>query len=105
MEGSVGTTFTVHGTGFIPYSIIRFSGHKLKTTFVSRTQMTAKLPANLLVPGTYRADVENPDFAWGTALGPAYLYPLGIRGNASNLFLVLVKPKGGAPVRPHSREK
>lgn len=104
-EGSVGTILTAHGTGFIPYSIIRFNGRKLKTTFVSRTELRVELPAGLLVPGTYGVAVENPDFAWGTSLGPSYLYPLGIRGHISNPFPVLVKPKGGAPVLPHPREK
>ena len=105
VEGSMGTSLTVHGTGFIPYSMIRFNGHKLKTTFVSRSQLRAELPAGLLVPGTFHVDVENPDFAWGTIMAPAYLYPLGVRNYISNPFLVLVKPKGGAPIHPHFREK
>ena len=105
VEDSTDTTVTVHGTGLIPYSLIRFNGHKLKTTFVSRTVLKAEVPAKLLAPGTYPVTIENPDFAWGTILGPAYLYPLGIRNNISNEFLVLVKPKGGAPIHPHPREK
>ena len=105
VEGSMGTSLTVRGTGFLPYSIIRFNGHKLKTTFLSRYELRTELPDRLLVPGTYNVDVESPDFASGTTVGPAYLYPLGIRSNISNPFLVLVKPKGGAPIHPHPREK
>ena len=99
-------TLTVHGTGFIPYSIVQFNGRKLKTNFIDGFQLAAEVPAKLLEPGTYAVTVENPDFAWGThnARGAWDLWPLGIRDHVSNKFLVLVKPIGGAPIFPHPRE-
>lgn len=106
VEGMQGANVTVHGTGFIPYSFVRWNGQKLKTQFTDRFQLTAELPANLLKPGTYAVTVENPDFAWGTiyASGGSDLSHLGIRDRISNEFLVLVKPQGGAPIFSHPRE-
>jgi len=106
LEGAQNATLTVHGTGFIPYSFVRFNGQQLKTTFVDEFQLTAELPPKLLEPGTYAITVENPDFAWGTiyASGASDLAHLGIRDYISNEFLVLVKPQGGAPIFPHPRE-
>ena len=106
VEGSVGATVTVHGTGFIPYSFVQWNGQKLKTEFVGEQQLKAEVPPELLNRGTYAVTVENPDFAWGTifARGASDLAHLGIRDRVSNEFLVLVKPIGGAPIFPHPRE-
>ena len=104
VAGMSGATLTVHGTGFIPYSFVRFNGQKLKTNFLDRSQLAAELPVNFLKPGTYAVTVENPDFAWGTTSGASDLSHLGIRDRISNEFLVLVKPQGGAPIFPHPRE-
>ena len=106
LEGAQNVALAVHGTGFIPYSSLRFNGQPLKTTFVDEFQLTAQVPPNLLEPGTYAITVENPDFGWGTiyALGASDLAHLGIRDYISNEFLVLVKPQGGAPIFPHPRE-
>ena len=106
-EGSTGATVTVNGTGFIPYSFVRWNGEKLKTEFVSGFQLKAAVPPELLKMGTYAVTVENPDFATGTlsGRGSGDLAHLGIRPPISNDFLVLVKPKGGSPIFPHPREK
>ncbi len=106
VEGAQGATLTVHGTGFIPYSFVRFNGQNLKTSFIDRLQLTAEVPANLLRPGTYAVTVENPEFGSGTiyAAGASDLSHLGMRDRISNEFLVLVKPQGGAPIFPHPRE-
>ncbi|MBI4482819.1 MAG: amidohydrolase family protein [Acidobacteria bacterium] len=105
-EGAQEATLTVKGTGFIPYSFVRLNGQKLKTHFADEFQLTAQVPQELLKPGTYVVTVENPDFGWGTvyARGASDLVHLGIRDHVSNEFLVLVKPKGGAAMVPHSRQ-
>ncbi|MCH8268698.1 MAG: amidohydrolase family protein [Acidobacteria bacterium] len=106
VEGAQQATLTVHGTGFIPYSFVRFHGQKLKTTFTDVFQLTAEVPAKLLEAGTYAVTVENPDFGWGSNIsrGAADLAHLGLRDYVSNEFLVMVKPQGGAPIFPHPRE-
>ncbi|MBI4483511.1 MAG: amidohydrolase family protein [Acidobacteria bacterium] len=106
VEEGTGVTLTVKGTGFIPYSFVRFDGQKLKTDFSDGFELTAQVPAPLLKPGTYAVTVENPDFAWGSiyARGATDLSHLGIRGPVSNEFRVMVKLKGGAPILAHPRE-
>lgn len=100
VENSAGVMVVLKGTGFIPYSLIRFNGRKLKTNFVDESTLSAEVPTELLRPGTYAATVENPDFAWGTtyARGASDIVNLGIRDRISNEFLVMVKPKGGEPI-------
>ena len=104
--GAPGAVITIEGTGFIPYSSVRWNANQLKTEFVGRFQLRAEVPAELLQPGTYSVTVENPDFGWGSNLanGAGDISHLGIRGPISNEFLVLVKPKGGTPIFPHPRE-
>ena len=105
LEG-VEATITVRGTGFIPYSSVRWNGEALQTNFVDEFRLTATVPAKLLAQGRYSVTVANPDFAFGTiyAKGASDLTKLGYRSYISNEFLVLVKPKGGAPIFPHPRE-
>ncbi len=106
VAGAQGSILTVHGTGFIPYSFVLLNGQKLPTNFVDGFQLTAEVPPQLLRPGTYAVTVENPDFGWGSNLarGASDISHLGIRGNVSNEFLVLVKPQGGTPIFSHPRE-
>ncbi|MBI4483512.1 MAG: amidohydrolase family protein [Acidobacteria bacterium] len=103
-EGTQGVALTVKGTGFIPYSIVQFNGAKLKTEWVDRFELKARVAAELLRPGTYSVKVENPDFGWGSVSVGQHLAHLGIRDRVSNEFRVLVKPKGGAPIFSHARE-
>ena len=105
-EGTTGATLTVHGTGFIPYSFVQWNGEKLKTEFMSRSELKAEIPVEQLKTGTYTVTVENPDFGWGTlnARGASDLTHLGVRPPISNEFFVLVKPQGGTPIFPHPRE-
>lgn len=100
VEGAAGVKVTLQGTGFIPYSLIRFNGHTLPTDFHSESEISAEIPVKLLQPGTFAVTVENPDFAWGTiyARGASDIANLGIRDRISNQFLVMVKPKGGLPI-------
>lgn len=106
VEGDQSATLIVKGTGFVPYSFIRFGRHVLNTKFIDAFQLTAGLPAKFLERGTYAVTVENPDFTWETtfASGATDLIHLGVRDRVSNEYLVIVKPKGGAPIFPHPRE-
>jgi uncharacterized protein (TIGR03437 family) len=55
------TTLTVTGTGFFASSVVEWNGAALSTTFVSGTQLTAALPANLVsATGTAAITVVNP---------------------------------------------
>jgi hypothetical protein len=47
--GDPAFTLTVTGTGFISSAVVNFGTTALATTFVSATQLTASVPANLLV--------------------------------------------------------
>ena len=93
-KGAPGATIEVNGTGFIPYSFVRFNGKKMQTEYVSAFRLRAEIPSKLLETGTYAITVENPDFAWGTIYAPGGqdLSHLGIRDRISNEALVMVKP-------------
>jgi hypothetical protein len=91
-----GAVLTLKGTGFIPYSIVRFNGTKLKTEFVDTRTLRVPLPPALLQPGTYPITVENPDFGWGSVSVGVHLSHLGIRDHVSNEFMLLVGVKKGA---------
>ncbi len=57
--GGAAFTLTVTGTGFTSAPVVNFGTTALTTTFVSATQLTAAVPANLLlVPGTYPVQVQ-----------------------------------------------
>jgi hypothetical protein len=94
---------TVSGTGLIPYSIVVFNGVKLKTEWVSRKELRATVPRQLLQPGTYAVTVENPDFAWGSVSVGGHLAHLGIRDRISNKYLVMVKLADAASATPSGR--
>jgi len=90
---SEGVTLTVTGTGFIPYSYVRWDGIILETEFVGRDELKAKVPDKLLKNvGTYAITVENPDFGWGTtfALGASDISHLGTQNYISNEIKVIV---------------
>ncbi len=60
--GSATLTLTVTGTGFVNGSVVDWNGSPLATNFGSATQLTAAIPANLLVqPGSANLLVTNPD--------------------------------------------
>ncbi len=46
--GGAAFTLTVNGTNFVPGSMVQWAGTALTTTFVSATQITAAVPANLI---------------------------------------------------------
>jgi hypothetical protein len=56
--GGADFTLTVTGTGFTSGAVVNFGTNALATTFVSATQLTAAVPANLLLTlGTYAISV------------------------------------------------
>lgn len=67
-------TLTVKGTGFVFGSFVQWSNSKLPTTYISNTQLTATLPAQLFVPfslysfsGSAQITVWNPGPGGGTS--------------------------------------
>ncbi len=57
--GGAAFTLTANGTSFISGAVVAFGPTALATTFVSATQLTAAVPANLLlVPGTVQVVVQ-----------------------------------------------
>jgi len=85
-------TITVNGTGFIPYSTVRWDGKLLETEFVSTSELKARVPKVRLAKGNYTITVENPKFGTGTvyARGASDIVHLGLRGNISNNYDVMV---------------
>jgi hypothetical protein len=69
IEGSLGFTLTVNGTGFVSGSVVRWDGSPRQTTFVSPTQLTAQIPASDLVGGVGSSlvTVFNPTPGGGTS--------------------------------------
>ena len=64
--GSVSFTLTVNGANFVPGSTLNWSGTPLSTTFVSSTQLSAFVTANLLANGGIASlTVTNPAIAGG----------------------------------------
>lgn len=58
--GAAATTITVIGTGFVPTSVVRFSGTVLPTTYISSTSLSVSLPAtNLATAGFFNITVYN----------------------------------------------
>jgi hypothetical protein len=59
--GAPGFNLTVSGSGFVAASTVQWAGTPLTTTFVSATQLTAAVPANLLTaPASVNITVVNP---------------------------------------------
>lgn len=59
--GGAGFTLTVNGTGFVQGSVVKWNGSPRATTFVSSSQVTAKIFAlDIAVPGTASITVANP---------------------------------------------
>lgn len=98
---------TVRGTGFIPYSMVRWNGQNLKTEFVSETELKARVPGDFAKRGTHLVTVANPDFGAGSiyAPGASDISHLGVRPPVSNDFPILVKPAADSPPSPDTRDQ
>jgi Putative Ig domain len=61
-------TLTVNGTNFVSGATVNWNGSPLTTTFVSSTQLTATVPANLIAnAGTASITVVNPTCSGATS--------------------------------------
>jgi len=59
--GASAFTLTVHGSGFIAHSVVKWNGSTRKTHFVSSTVLKAKVPASdVAKAGTASVTVSNP---------------------------------------------
>ena len=68
--GGAAFTLTVNGTNFVSGAAVNWNGAALTTSFVSATQLTAAIPANLIASaGTTNITVTTPA---GTSLGTAF---------------------------------
>jgi len=66
--GDDGFTMTVHGTGFVSSSVVRFDGSDRVTTYVSATELQATiLASDLMAAGAYSITVFNPAPGGGTS--------------------------------------
>lgn len=78
-RGDSGFTLTVHGSDFLPSSIVRWNGYGRDTTFISSTQLSAAVnKEDVANSGTARITVFNPSPGGGTSNSKAfmiYLYP------------------------------
>ncbi|MHB1960165.1 MAG: IPT/TIG domain-containing protein [Acidobacteriaceae bacterium] len=61
VPGGPGFTLAVHGTGFVSGATVDWNGALLTTAFVSRSQLSATVPAaNIAKAGTASVSVANP---------------------------------------------
>lgn len=61
LPGSTAITLTVDGSGFVSGSVVEWNGSALSTTFVSKGQLQAVVPAsNLASAGTAKVTVSSP---------------------------------------------
>jgi hypothetical protein len=68
MAGGISFSMTVHGSGFVSSSVVRWNGNARTTTFVSTTQLRAAITAaDIAAPGTALVTVFNPAPGGGTS--------------------------------------
>jgi hypothetical protein len=59
--GGTGVTLTVSGTGFVPASVVNWNGSARATTYISRSRLTAAIPASdLTTASTASVTVSTP---------------------------------------------
>ncbi|HYL37967.1 MAG TPA: IPT/TIG domain-containing protein [Bryobacteraceae bacterium] len=67
--GGPAFTLTVNGSGFLNGAVVQWNSSSLATTFVSATQVTALVPASLIVsPATVSVTVVNPNLMGSNTL-------------------------------------
>ena len=89
--GGAAFTLTVTGTGFVPGATVNWNGAPLATAYVSPTQVTASVPANLIaVAGTASVTVPPTD---GTPVAATFgIHPARASPGVPE------RPRGTAPV-------
>lgn len=71
--GGPAFTLAVNGTNFVASSKVRWNGQDLATTYVSATQLTAQVPANLIVnAGTAQVTVFTPTPGGGVTAAQSF---------------------------------
>lgn len=91
-EGKPAVGITIRGSGFIPYSLVRFDGQLVKTEFVDEFRLKATVPAGLLKPGSLPVVVENPNFGTVQLRNLPYLGEESPFDHISNTFLLVGDP-------------
>jgi len=87
VAGSAGFTLTLNGQGFASGATVQFASSQLSITFVSSTQITASVPANLVASaGTPLVEVINPGG------GVSNLISFTINPPAANLSMITSSP-------------
>ena len=93
--GSGTFTLTVDGTGFVSSSVVNWDGDALSTQFVSKSRLTATVPASdLAIAGTAQVTVVSPAPGGGTS--NAMPFEIGV-ATASVFFSGLALTVGNAP--------
>lgn len=96
--GAPGFNLTVSGTGFVAASVVHWAGTALTTAYVSATQLTAAVPAGLLLnPGAVNVTVVNPGpvtsapatFTVGAAPTITTIAPVAVTAGAPTFNLVV----------------
>ncbi len=78
IQGGVGFTLTVVGSGFVAESVVKWNGLERGTTFESSTMLTAVIPASdLAAVTTAQVTVENPQPGGGTSTGLSFTVQSG----------------------------
>ena len=90
--GKPAVGLTIRGSGFIPYSLVRFDGQLVKTEFVDEFRLKAIVPSSLMKPGSLPVVVENPNFGTAQLRNLPYLGDEAPFDNISNTFLLVADP-------------
>jgi len=89
--GGSAFTLTVNGTGFVSGSVVQWNGVALSTTFVSKSQLTATIPAaKIATAGTPVITVVNP----GTSVG-SNAVPFAVAPSSPTVFF---NNSSGSPI-------
>ncbi|HEY3740579.1 MAG TPA: IPT/TIG domain-containing protein, partial [Bryobacteraceae bacterium] len=93
--GAAAFTLTVNGQGFLNGAVIRWNGSALSSTnFVSATQLTGTVPANLVASqGSANVTVANP----GGAISNSLLFTITASSNSTTIFQTTLPPTPGQP--------
>ena len=100
---NVAFTATLAGTGFAESSVVAVNGTAVPTTFVSSTQLTAAVPANLIPPGNLSLTVTTPAPGGGISSAVNFTSYIPIVNNSmiynptNGLFYLSVPSSAGAP--------
>jgi glucose/arabinose dehydrogenase len=73
IKGDPALTLTVDGTGFTPATVLRWNGSPRSTTYISRTRLTALIPASDIdSAGSATLTVTNPSPGGGVSTGKTF---------------------------------